>query len=241
MRILVAGGSGVIGRNLIPMLVQKGHAVTGTTRSASKANLIASLGAKALILDAFDQTLVQQAVAAARPDVIIHQLTDLPDVADPAKTAEMAETNARLRIDGTRHLMDAAKAARVKRVIAQSVAWMYADGPEPHGEGDRLNLKATGPLRRSLEGVFALESAVTGTPGVEGIVLRYGPFYGPGTWTPTAQGRGPIHVEAAACAAALAVDRGKPGLYNIAEEDGFLKIGKARKELGFDPAMRSID
>lgn len=241
MRILVAGGSGVIGRNLVPMLVQKGHAVTGTTRSATKANLIASLGAKALILDVFDQVLVRQAVTAARPDVIIHQLTDLPDVADPSKAAEMAETNARLRIDGTRHLMDAAKAARVKRVVAQSVAWLYAEGPEPHGERDVLNLKATGPLRRSLEGVFALESAVTGTPGVEGIVLRYGPFYGPGTWTPKPNGRGSLHVQAAACAAALAVDRGKPGLYNIAEEDGFLKISKARKELGFDPAMRSID
>ena len=241
MRILVAGGSGVIGRNLIPMLVEKGHTVTGTTRRSAKTNLITSLGAKALILDAFDQMLVQQAVAAARPDVIIHQLTDLPDVADPAKAAEMAEANARLRIDGTRHLMDAAKAVRVKRVIAQSIAWLYADGHEPHGEGDRLNLKATGPLRRSLEGIFALESAVTGTPGVEGVVLRYGRLYGPGTWTPKAQGRGPLHVEAAACAAALAVDRGKPGVYNIAEEDGFLKISKARKELGFDPAMRSID
>jgi nucleoside-diphosphate-sugar epimerase len=240
MRILVAGGSGVIGRNLIPMLVEKGHAVTGTTRSAAKTSLITSLGAKALIVDVFDQMLVRQAVTAARPDVIIHQLTDLPDVADPSKAAEMAEANARLRIDGTRHLMGAAKAVGVKRVIAQSVAWLYAEGPEPHSERDVLNLKATGPLRRSLEGVFALESAVTGTPGVDGIVLRYGPFYGAGTWTTEPNGRGSVHVKAAACAAALAVDRGKPGLYNIAEDDGFLKISKARKELGFDPAMRSI-
>ena len=179
--------------------------------------------------------------SAARPDVIIHQLTDLPDVADPSKAAEMAETNARLRIDGIRHLMDAAKAARVKRVVAQSVAWLYAEGPEPHGERDVLNLKATGPLRRSLEGVFALESAVTGTPGVEGIVLRYGPFYGPGTWTPKPNGRGSLHVQAAGLRGCPGRRSRKAWASTIShEEDGFLKISKARKELGFDPAMRSI-
>jgi nucleoside-diphosphate-sugar epimerase len=240
MRILVAGGSGVVGRNLIPMLVQKGHDVTGTTRTKAKINLITSLGAKAQILDAFDPTLVLHAVTAARPDVIIHQLTDLPDTTDPSKVAEVTDANARLRIEGTKNLMAAAKTANVKRVVAASIGWLYADGPEPHAEGDRLNLKVTGLQFRSLEGVVALETAVTGTPGVAGVVLRYGRFYGPGTWTLVPQGRGVVHVQAAACAAALAVNRGMPGIYNIADDDGFLKIAKAKKEFGFDPAMRTI-
>lgn len=238
MRILVAGASGVVGRNLLPLLVRDGHEVTGTTRSAAKASGIEALGAKAAIMDAFDAQAVERAVAAARPEVVVHQLTDLPQTFEPAKQADMAEANARLRIEGTRNLVHAAKAAGVKRVVAQSIAWIYAPGDEPHYEADPLDAQATGPQLRALEGVISLEHWVVGTPEIEGVVLRYGRLYGPGTWTQQPNGRGPLHVEAAARAAALAVTRGAPGIYNIAEEDGYLRIDKAKAELGFDPAAR---
>ena len=138
----------------------------------------------------------------------------------------------RIRVEGTRNLMAAAKAAGARRVIAQSVAFVYAPGAEPHHEDDPLALE--GPGKRTAEGIAALEWAVLRTPPIEGIVLRYGRLYGPGTWTDVPEGRGPLHVDAAAHAALLALDRGV-GIYNIAEDDGAVAIDKARMELGFDP------
>jgi nucleoside-diphosphate-sugar epimerase len=165
----------------------------------------------------------------------MHQLTDLPDEPDPEKIAASLAANARVRVEGTPNLIAAAEAAGARRLIAQSIAFVYAPGPEPRAETDPL-LPAASSV--SAQGVHALEVAVTGTPGLEGVVLRYGRLYGPGTWSAVAQGRGPLHIDAAAHAALLALTRGAPGIYNIAEDDGALTISKAREQLGFDPSFR---
>lgn len=237
MIVLVAGASGVVGQRLLPLLRQDGHEVVATTRSPAKADALRALGAVPVVVDVFDKAAFEQAVRAAKPNVVIHQLTDLPEVLDPAKMDAVLESNARLRRDGTRNLMDAARAAGVKRVIAQSIAWVYAAGEGPRAESDPLDT-AEGPWAVTVGGVTALEQAVLKTPGVDGLVLRYGRFYGPGTWTPTPQGTSPLHVDAAAQAARLAVSRGEPGIYNVAEDDGTLRTEKARRAFGFDPGFR---
>ena len=238
MRIFLAGASGVIGRRLTPLLVAASHGVTGTTRSAEKAEALRAQGAQPVVVDVFDRKALHDAVARARPEVVIHQLTDLPQVFDPARRGDMLVRNARLRIEGTANLVAAAQAAGACRLIAQSIAFIYADGPEPHTEGDPL-AGAEGDDVNALtsRGVRALEDMSLNTPGIDGIVLRYGRLYGPGTWN-TPNARAPLHVDAAAQAALLAVSRGAPGIYNIAEDDGAVMIDKARRELGFDPAFR---
>ena len=238
MRIFLAGAAGVIGRRLTPLLVLLGHEVTGTTRSAAKAGSIEAMCARPAVVDAFDAEALTRAVVAARPEVVIHQLTDLPDRYDPQQLSAALDANARLRIAGTRNLMAAAKAAGVRRVIAQSIAFAYAPGPEPHHEDDPLDLAPEGMINRTAQGVAALEWVVLRTPPAEGIVLRYGRLYGPGTWSEVPSGKSPLHVDAAAHAALLALTRGSSGIYNIAEDDGAVSIAKARAELGFDPTMR---
>ena len=235
MRIFLAGATGVIGRPLVRLLAGAGHEVTGTTRSAAKADALALAGAKAAVVDVFDAGALKAAVVAARPEVVIHQLTDLPDSSNADAIAASLAANARIRIEGTENLIAAAKAAGARRMIAQSISFIYAPGREPHVEDDQL----VPPDTISARGVHALESAVTGTPGLEGIVLRYGRLYGPGTWAEKPTGRGFLHVDAAAQAALLALTRGGAGIYNIAEDDGEVSIAKARRELGFDPAFRA--
>ena len=235
MRILLAGATGVIGRPLLTLLARAGHTVTGTTRSAARAPIISDAGATPAVVDVFDAAALREVARASRPEVVIHQLTDLPEEPDPGKIAASLAANARVRVEGTPNLIAAAKAAGARRMIAQSIAFAYAPGPEPRAETDPL-LPAASSV--SAKGVNALEDAVTGTPGLDGIVLRYGRLYGPGTWTPVAQGRGPLHADAAAHAALLALTRGSPGIYNIAEDDGALTISKAREQLGFDPSFR---
>jgi nucleoside-diphosphate-sugar epimerase len=236
MNVFVAGATGVIGRPLVKLLVGAGHAVTGTTRSAGKVADIEKLGAKGVVADAFDAEALRRAVAAAKPEVVIHQLTDLPDVSDPSQMAAVREKNSRVRIEGTRNLMAAAKAAGARRVIAQSIAFIYAPGRKPYRETDPLDPSEA--QRVTMAGVIALEDAVLHTPGIDGVVLRYGRLYGPGTWFDKPGGAGPLSTDAAAHAALLAMSCGAPGIYNIAEDDGEFSIGKARKELGFDPGFR---
>jgi nucleoside-diphosphate-sugar epimerase len=236
MKVFVAGATGVIGLPLLRLLRDAGHAVTGTTRSQSKAGAIEAFGARAVVVNAFDADALRRAVVTAKPDVVIHQLTDLPDVSDPAQIAAVRERNSRLRIEGTRNLVSAAKAASVRRVVAQSIAFIYAPGPIPHREDDPLD--ASDAQRVTMSGVVALEDAVLNNPGIDGVVLRYGRLYGPGTWFDKPGGPGPLTADAAAHAALLAVTRGAPGIYNIAEDDGEFSIKKARKELGFDPGFR---
>lgn len=236
MNIFVAGATGVIGQPLLRLLRDAGHAVTGTTRTAEKIAAIEAQGARGVVVDAFDADALRRTVAAAKPEVVIHQLTDLPDVSDPARMAVVREKNSRLRVEGTRNLMAAAKAAGVRRVVAQSIAFVYAPGRKPYREADPLD--GSEAQRVTISGVTALEDAVLNTPGIDGIVLRYGRLYGPGTWFDQPGGAGPLTGDAAAQAALLAVTRGVPGLYNIAEDDGEFAIEKARRELGFDPTFR---
>jgi nucleoside-diphosphate-sugar epimerase len=245
LKIFLAGAAGVIGRRLVPLLIERGHEVHGTTRSSARASDIERWGARPVVLDAFDRQAVIAAVAAVRPDVVIHQLTDLSGGFQPEKIAETLTRNSRLRIEGTHNLVEAARAAGAPRLIAQSIAWLYAPGPEPHTEGDPLDLAAAGTRAVTVKGVVALEEAVLGTaPGatparvaMEGLVLRYGWLYGPGANDKPA-GVPPLHVDAAASAALLAVERGTPGAYNVAEPSPYLDIDKARRELGWDPAFR---
>jgi nucleoside-diphosphate-sugar epimerase len=237
MRVFLAGATGVIGRRLLPLLLQAGHQVTGTTRSRDKAEGLLAAGAEAAVVDVFDAAALTQAVQAARPEVVIHQLTDLPDSADPAEIAASDERNMRIRIEGTRNLATAAQAAGARRLVAQSIAFIYAEGRTPYGEDAPLAAD-NGPRGVTARGVRALEAMTTTTPGIEGIVLRYGRLHGPGTWTATPPEQCPLHVDAAAHAALLAVSRGRPGIYNIAEDDGTVSVAKARSELGFDPDFR---
>ena len=239
MRIFLAGASGVIGRRLTPLLVAAGHEVSGTTRSAAKSAELKAAGVTPVVVDVFDAAALRDAVVGAHPDVVIHQLTDLPQVFDRERFKASLIANAKVRIEGTANLVAAARAAGARRLIAQSIAFSYADGPEPHRESDPLaSAEGDSPAAVSARGVRALEEAVLNAPGIDGIVLRYGRLYGPGTWSETANGRAPLHVDAAAHAALLAITRGSPGVYNIAEDDGAVSIDKAREELGFDPAVR---
>lgn len=172
MKVFLAGATGVIGRKLLPQLLAAGHQVVAMTRSSASAARLQVAGARAIILDVFDRTGVGEALQCERPDAVMHQLTDL--------ASRDFEANARLRIDGTRNLVDAAVAAGVRRMIAQSLAWAYAPGIGPAKEDEPLDVAAPPPRRRTVEGVVALERAVAGMP--EGIILRYGMLYGPGTW-----------------------------------------------------------
>jgi len=233
LRVFVAGATGVIGRALVPLLLRAGHTVTGTTRSPQRAEALARAGAHPVIVDVYDGVALCEAVERARPDVVVHQLTDLPDRMTPEERPAALERNARIRVEGTNNLLVAAVAAGVGRVVAQSIAFIYAPGPLPHVEDAPL---LPGP---STDAVRALENGVTSTDGIAGVALRYGRLYGPGTWTPVPEGTSPLHVDAAAHAALLAIHRGTSGIYNIAEDvDGVVSIEKARRELGFDPAYR---
>ena len=239
MRIFLAGASGVIGRRLIPLLLADGHTVTGTTRSAAKAAELEKQGIAPVVLDVLDAAALREAAVKARPEIVIHQLTDLPQVLDPAQMAASRQRNTRLRIEGTANLVAAALAAGARRLIAQSIAFAYADGSEPHAETDPLaSPDGDDPGAITAKGVRALEETVLGASGIEGIVLRYGRLYGPGTWFAAPSGKGPLHVDAAAHAAWLALTRGAAGVYNIAEDDGALVTEKARRELGFYPGFR---
>jgi nucleoside-diphosphate-sugar epimerase len=239
MRIFLAGASGAVGRRLVPLLLADGHSVIGTTRSAAKATELEAHGVTPVVLDVFDAGALRDAVVNSRPEIVIHQLTDLPQVLDPQQMAVSRQRNTRLRVEGTANLVAAARAAAARRLIAQSIAFAYADGPEPHIETDPLaSPDGEDPSATTARGVRALEDAVLGASGIEGIVLRYGRLYGPDTWYATPSGKGSLHVDAAAYAALLAVTRDAGGIYNIAEDDGGVVIEKARRELGFDPGFR---
>jgi nucleoside-diphosphate-sugar epimerase len=238
MRIFLAGAAGAIGRRLTPLLVLMRHEVTATTRSADRAGMLEAMGARPVVVDVFDAAAMRAAVVAARPDVVIHQLTDLPAAPGTPGYEEGQRRNNRLRREGTRNLVDAALAAGVRRVIAQSIAFVYAPGDGPRHETDPLDVKAEGARALTVAGIQALEDAVLRAPSVAGLVLRYGYFYGPGTWYDAAAKPPSIHIDAAAHAVLLALTRGAPGIYNVAEDDGAVAITKARVELGFDPGIR---
>ncbi len=237
MKIFLAGASGAIGRRLIPLLRQDGHDITGMTRSAEVARELEAAGVQPVVVDVYDAAALARAAVAARPDVVMHQLTDLPRaLKDEAQLVAAYPLNARIRTEGTRNLVAAAKAAGARRFIVQSVAFAYAPGKEPHVETDPLNL-VDGPRLVTVRAAADMERQVLES-GMEGIVLRYGLLYGPGTWSEGPARKPPLHVDAAAQAALLAVTRGTTGIYNITDDDGTVSIAKARRELGFDPAFR---
>jgi nucleoside-diphosphate-sugar epimerase len=237
MRVFLAGATGVIGRRLVPMLLAEGHQVTGMTRSPGKAQQLRIAGAEPVVADALDRQAVQAAVREARPEAVIHQLTALPQRIDPRKIERDFELNDRLRSEGTRVLVDAARAAGAERILAQSIAFAYAPGPPGtiHRESDPLVHEPPKSFQRSAKALGDLESAVL---EASGIVLRYGYFYGPGTSIsssgsmiqdlarrrlPIVGGGGGvwsfIHIDDAARATVAALGREGPSVYNIVDDE----------------------
>jgi 2-alkyl-3-oxoalkanoate reductase len=239
MRVFVAGASGAIGRPLVSQLVSAGHEVTGSTRSEERAETIRAAGARAAVCDALDALALRTAVVDAAPEVVVHQLTALPDRFDPRDKEIYAATN-RLRGEGTRNLIEAARAAGARRLVCQSVAFAYAPGaqPEVKDEDAPLALGAPAPFGDGVRTIDEMERAVVGAEGLEGLVLRYGWFYGPGTYYADEGsmagdvrrrrfpviGKGTglysfVHVDDAASATVAAVERGAPGIYNVVDDD----------------------
>ena len=236
-RIFLAGAAGAIGRRLAPLLLQEGWQVVGSTRSQEKATELRALGVEPAVVDVYDAEALRKAVADCRPEVVIHQLTDLPYALDAAQMTEGLRHNARLRDEGTRNLVAAAVFAGARRLIAQSISFIYAEGATPHPESDPLLPLSHPAYGETVAAVLSLEHQVLVAP-LEGLVLRYGLFYGPGTGFDSPIAPVSLHVDAAAQAARLAVTAGAPGIYNAAEKDGGVDIAKAMKAFSFDPSWR---
>jgi nucleoside-diphosphate-sugar epimerase len=240
MRVFVAGATGAIGTQLVPRLVAAGHEVHGMTRSESKQAMLCGLGAVPVVADALDADQVAKAVARAQPDVIVHELTAIGPIDMRHFDRDFALTN-RLRTEGTDHLLAAGRAVGVRRFVAQGVAaygaYARAGGPVK-SEEDPLDPTPARRMRETLAAIRHLEEAVLGAQWTEGIVLRYGVFYGPGTslapreeqfelirkrkFPLVADGGGVwsfIHVADAAEATAAAVDHGRRGVYNVVDDD----------------------
>ncbi len=241
MRVFLAGATGAIGRRLVPLLVANGHEVVGTTRSPEKATALRAEGAEPAVVDALDRDAVVSSVLKAEPEVVVHQATALSSFAGSLRDfdREFEGTN-RLRTTGTDNLLAGARMARARRVVAQSfTGWPYArEGGPVKTEDDPLDPAPAASMRRSHEAIRYLEAAVAGTEGLEGVVLRYGGFYGPGT--SLAEG-GPslelvrrrrlpvvgsgagvwsfIHIDDAAEATLAAIERGAAGVYNVVDDD----------------------
>lgn len=239
-KVFVAGASGAIGTALVPLLIAAGYEVYGSTRRAERAKKLEDAGVAPVVVDVFDAAALRDALQHIAPQAVIHQLTDLPPGLDPARMAEAVIANARIREEGTRNLVAAALAAGSQRMIAQSIAWAYRPGMKPYDESCPLDLDAQGARGTSVRGVAALEWQVLETASLSGTVLRYGQIYGPGTGVDAASGSSPLHVEAAAYAALLALQQGKAGVYNIAQDDAEVSSEKAKRELGWSPAMRRV-
>ena len=244
MKVFVAGATGALGTQLVPQLVARGHEVVGMTRSESKQDLVRSLGARPVVADALNPDAVAQAVASSEPEVIVHQLTALSgkmsirDARHPERFEGAIMTN-RLRTEGTDHLLAAGRAAGARRFVAQSFgAFRFArTGGPVQTEADPVD---PDPRQPGLEAMLYVEQAVTTIDWGEGLALRYGGFYGPGTGislapdavmaAPIRKRRFPIigdgggvwshvHIEDAAAATAIAVERGQPGIYNVVDDD----------------------
>jgi 2-alkyl-3-oxoalkanoate reductase len=239
MKIFVAGATGALGRRLVPLLRAAGHEVVGLTRSPAKVGLLRSMGATPAVADALDPSAMMDVVQREKPEIVVHELTSIEKVDLRNFDRGFAATN-RLRTEGTDNLLAAARAAGVRRFIAQSFAgWTYARAGGPiKTEEDPLDSEPPAALRHTLEAIRYLESAVTGERSLEGLVLRYGSFYGPGTaiaeqgWmvndvrkrrTPIIGGGTGvwsfIHVDDAARFTFAAITRGAPGIYNIVDDD----------------------
>ena len=240
MKILVAGSTGAIGKPLVVKLVERGHDVYGMTRSESKRDQIEWLGAKSMVADALDPDAVAKAVAEVEPEVIVHELTSIGPDTNFKKIDESFVTTNRLRTEGTDHLLSAARAAGVRRFVAQSFAPLIYErsGSLVKTEADPIDTNPPEVARQSNAAIRYLERAVTEAEGIEGIVLRYGGFYGDGTgmdvrhgdqlellhkrqFPVVGSGGGMwsfIHVDDGAEATAIAIEKGDPGIYNIVDD-----------------------
>lgn len=238
MRVFVAGASGAIGRPLVRKLVEARHEVTGTTRSEERAEEVREAGARAAVVDALDRDALLAAMEEAAPEVVVHELTALPQRMN-FRSGELYEGTNRLRTEGTRNLLDGARAAGARRFVSQSIAFAYpSEGPRVKTEEDPILTDAPEPFGSGVRSLHEMESAVLAAEGIEGLVLRYGFFYGPGThygdggyvledvrrWRLPIVGKGTgtfsfIHVDDAADATVAAVERGAPGIYNVTDDE----------------------
>jgi nucleoside-diphosphate-sugar epimerase len=238
MRIFLAGATGAVGTALLPLLLDAGHEVVGTTRSAAKADGLRAAGAEPAVVDGLDRDAVVAAVVAARPDAIVHQLTALSDLRDMRDFNRTFALTNRLRTEGTDHLLEGAREAGAHRVVAQSYAgWPYARGGGPvKSEDDPLDPDPLPSMSETLAAIRHVEGAVTGAGG---IALRYGALYGPGTgiaaggqqlelvrkrrFPVVGGGAGTwsfVHIDDAAAATLAALERGTPGaVYNVVDDD----------------------
>jgi nucleoside-diphosphate-sugar epimerase len=242
MKVFVAGATGALGKQLVPMLVGEGHEVTGMTRSPAKRDLIRELGAQPAVADALDPEAVARVVAEAEPEVVVHELTAIDASSFSRSLDKMFATTNRLRTEGTDHLLAAARAVGARRFIAQSFAgWAFMrTGGMIKTEEDPVETDPPKSISQTVGALNHVESAVIGADGIEGLALRYGGFYGPGTslgvnpdgeqvemirkrrWPMVGDGAGIlslVHIQDAASATLAAVERGAPGPYNVVDDD----------------------
>jgi 2-alkyl-3-oxoalkanoate reductase len=239
MKVFLAGATGAIGRRLVPQLVEAGHQVTAMTRTKEKLGELYELGAEPVLCDVFDAGRLGSAIARAEPEAVINQLTDLPQTLNPRKLAEYYAANNRVRREGTANLLDAARGAGIGRFLVQGSAYWYAQSGGPvKTEEAPLYVEAPAPIGPAVRTIKEVEDAVLSADGMEGLVLRYGMFYGPGTWyakdgdigRQVSKRRYPIighgegtysfiHVDDAASATVAALERARPGVYNVVDDD----------------------
>lgn len=239
MRVFLAGATGAIGRPLLARLLAAGHEVTATTRSEERAKDLKKRGAEGLVVDAFDAHGVKRAVTGAKPDVVVHQLTSLPKDVSPSSMKAALHETARLRRETVRTFAEAGRAAGAKRIVVQSIAFVTQPTPMPINLDEDAPLWLEGPsdARLTVASVRDMEAVTMGTEGIEGVVLRYGFFYGPGTWYEpngtigrmiarrimplVGSGKGRqsfLHVDDAVEATLRALDRGEPGVFNVCDD-----------------------
>ena len=238
MKIFIAGGTGAIGRPLITELIANGHTVVALTRSAEKARDLLEQGIEPAIADVFDADAVQAAVARAQPEVVVEQLTALPKTYTRESMSLAAAFNKRIRLEGGANVLAAAQAAGVRRYLRQSIAFWAVPGPGFAIEETPLAVDASSAVATDARIVAEIERQLLETPNLEGLVLRYGFFYGPGTWFDVdgdvarqvrqqlfpivGNGNGVwswLHIEDAAIATASAVERGDPGIYHVTDDE----------------------